>query len=303
MDPIILHHYPLSLFAEKVRRILAYKKIPWRAVEQPMMVPKPDLTALTGGYRRIPVLQIGADVYCDTALIARRLERLRPDPSCMPAGQDGAAAMIEDWADHRFAFQCTSPVIAEILPELPPGIIEDRARMFPGFSEQTIRATAPHAFAQAKISLDRLDGQLRDRPFLLGETFSVADAACFHPVWFIQRSTRLFADVNARPSVAAWFARIEGFGPGDVRPMTPAEALAIARETEPVDVDGGNRGGFGGVAPGDTVSIVADDYGPESTAGTVVRIDANEIVVRRRDPRVGNVAVHFPRAGYRVMKT
>ena len=71
MAEIIFHHYALSPFSEKIRRILAFKGLPWRAVDQPVMMPKPDLIALTGGYRRIPVLQIGADVYCDTALIAR----------------------------------------------------------------------------------------------------------------------------------------------------------------------------------------------------------------------------------------
>jgi len=79
MSQIILHHYDISPFSEKVRRVLAFKDIAWRAVEQPMMAPKPELTPLTGGYRRIPVMQIGADVYCDTALIIRRLEFLHPD--------------------------------------------------------------------------------------------------------------------------------------------------------------------------------------------------------------------------------
>ena len=69
MSDVILHHYALSPFSEKVRRVLAYKQIPWRAVEQPIMAPKPDLRPLTAGYRRVPVMQIGADVYCDTAVI------------------------------------------------------------------------------------------------------------------------------------------------------------------------------------------------------------------------------------------
>ena len=98
MAEIILHHYALSLFAEKVRRIFAYKKMAWRAVEQPLMAPKPDLTPLTGGYRRIPVLQIGADVYCDTACIVRRLEQLQPEPACLPPGQAGVAGLITDRA-------------------------------------------------------------------------------------------------------------------------------------------------------------------------------------------------------------
>jgi Glutathione S-transferase, N-terminal domain len=41
-------------------------------------MPKPDLTALTGGYRKTPVLQIGADIYCDSQLIMRELERRYP---------------------------------------------------------------------------------------------------------------------------------------------------------------------------------------------------------------------------------
>ncbi|KYF62793.1 glutathione S-transferase family protein [Sorangium cellulosum] len=302
MAEIILHQYPLSLFAEKIRRILAYKKVAWRSVEQPMMAPKPDLTPLTGGYRRIPVLQIGADVYCDTACIARRLEELQPEPACFPAGQSGLAAMIEDWADHRFMAQVVPPMVVELFPVLPPGILEDRAAMSPALIKEAIFGAAPHALSQARLSFDRLEGQLRERPFLLGDAFSIADAACFHPVWFLKQSARLFAEIEARPALAAWFARIEGFGPGDARPMTPAEALAIARASEPADVAGGEIARGEELRPGDAVTIAADDHGPEESRGVVARISASEITVRRRDPAVGEIALHFPRAGYRIRK-
>jgi glutathione S-transferase len=62
---IILHNYPQSPVAEKVRVALGIKKLEWRDVEIPRLPPKPMLTALTGGYRRTPVMQIGADIYCD----------------------------------------------------------------------------------------------------------------------------------------------------------------------------------------------------------------------------------------------
>ncbi len=113
MSAIIFHHYPLSPFSEKIRRILAYKGLPWCSVQQPLMMPKPDLVALTGGYRRIPVLQIGADVYCDTALIARRLDELYPAKPLLPPAQAGLIGMVEDWADHRLFFQCVPPVIVQ----------------------------------------------------------------------------------------------------------------------------------------------------------------------------------------------
>ena len=69
MNELILHHYPTSPFAEKIRLVLGYKQLSWKSVIIPMMMPKPDVVSLTGGYRRTPILQIGADVYCDSALI------------------------------------------------------------------------------------------------------------------------------------------------------------------------------------------------------------------------------------------
>src|SRR6185369_1531695 len=75
MAELILHHYDISPYAEKVRLIMGLKRLAWRSVQIPVVMPKPDLTALTGGYRLTPVLQIGADIYCDTRTIARRLER------------------------------------------------------------------------------------------------------------------------------------------------------------------------------------------------------------------------------------
>ncbi|OYW24006.1 MAG: glutathione S-transferase, partial [Sphingomonas sp. 12-62-6] len=68
MTDIILHHYPRSPYAELVRRALGIKGARWHSVIIPNMAPKPELTPLTGGYRKTPVLQIGADIYCDTAI-------------------------------------------------------------------------------------------------------------------------------------------------------------------------------------------------------------------------------------------
>jgi glutathione S-transferase len=75
MSALILHHYDFSNYSEKVRVALGFKSLEWSSVIVPPVTPKPDLTALTGGYRRAPVLQIGADIYCDTRLILRELER------------------------------------------------------------------------------------------------------------------------------------------------------------------------------------------------------------------------------------
>src|SRR6202158_4813724 len=71
MADIILHHYDTSPYSEKVRLGFGLKGLAWASVELPQIMPKPKLTALTGGYRKTPVLQIGADIYCDSQLIMR----------------------------------------------------------------------------------------------------------------------------------------------------------------------------------------------------------------------------------------
>lgn len=301
MEPIILHHYELSPFAEKVRRVLAYKGLPWRAVEQPLMAPKPELTPLTGGYRRIPVMQIGADVYCDTALIVRRLEALAPDPPVLPAALAGAIAVLEDWADHRLFMQVVPPTIVDLLAVLPAEFLSDRAAMSPGFSEASLRAAAPHALEQTCHSLDHLAQALSTHAYLLGDVFTLADAACFHCIWFLRNSARVYEQVERRRPLAAWVERIAAFGPGQVTPMPAAQALEAARVAAPADVDGPSSSDAG-YGPGDRVTIVADDYGRETTTGQVVRVRADEVVVVREDPALGSIAVHYPRAGYRVGK-
>ena len=302
MSDIIFHHYALSPFSEKIRRILAYKKLAWHAVDQPLMMPKPDLIALTGGYRRIPVLQMGADVYCDTALIARRLDALYPDSPVLPAAQAGLIAMLEDWADHRLFFQCVPPVIVALYDALPPGFLDDRAAMSPALTKDGLFKAAPQAWGQARLSLDHLESQLTGRSYLLGDTFTLADAACYNPVWFLKHDAALFAEVMARPALAAWFQRIESEPDAGISEMSPAAALAVTRDAQPVTLH--TSASLTGLdyQLGDEVAVAADDYGPEQTRGRVTAVSGDSVTIERQDPALGAVAVHFPRAGYRVVK-
>lgn len=303
MAELILHHYELSPFSEKIRRILAYKKIPWHAVDQPIMAPKPDLTPLTGGYRRIPVMQIGADIFCDTALIAREIEARFAQPETIPAADAGAIALIEDWADHRLFMHAVPPTLVGIVDALPPGFLDDRAEMTPAFQKQAIFDAAPHALGQLRHALDHLAGQLAQRDFLIGSSFTLADAACFHCARFILNNPDLGGEVSSRPKLAAWLQRIDDYGPGDVSEMNPADALAIARDASPEPALGANNAVSANYALGDEITITADDYGREITTGKATHIGVNRVTVQREDPSLGTVAVHYPRAGYRIEKS
>jgi glutathione S-transferase len=75
MTSLILHHYPQSPVAHKVRMALGIAGASWQSVEIPRLPPKPLLVPLTAGYRRTPVLQVGADIYCDSQNIAHAIDR------------------------------------------------------------------------------------------------------------------------------------------------------------------------------------------------------------------------------------
>ncbi len=94
MADLILHHYPISPFSEKVRLVLGFKRLAWRSVIVPSLLPKPDVLALTGGYRRTPFLQIGADIYCDSALMCRVIDALHPQPALYPPATAGLAEIV-----------------------------------------------------------------------------------------------------------------------------------------------------------------------------------------------------------------
>src|SRR5213079_3614481 len=132
MTDIILHHYDTSPYSEKVRLGFGLKGLAWASVELPQIMPKPNLTALTGGYRKTPVLQIGADIYCDSQLIMRELERRYPTPSFYPAGR-GAADALAWWAEKTIFLPAVSIVFAKRPEVLPEGFLEDRQVLRPKY--------------------------------------------------------------------------------------------------------------------------------------------------------------------------
>ncbi len=300
MPELILHQYVNSPFSEKIRKILAYKKIAWRAVEQPVIMPKPKLVPLTGGYRRIPVLQIGADVWCDTGIIIRKLEELHPEPSLYPRGMEAACNALNMWADRRI-FWSTTPVIFEKLAAVvPKEFIEDRSKMMQGTDFAQIGKAAPDALNQLRAFLQLLDSSLASQPYILGDRFSLADAACFHPVWFLRAEPTAFSHAQKFPNLMRWFERIDAMGYGAMTPMNADEALKIAKAATPAAQPSSDPSDPNGLKPGARIAVTPDDYAFDPVVGTVVLSTIQEIAIEREDPAVGRVVNHFPKIGFRI---
>ena len=308
MTELILHHYPTSPFAEKARLLLGFKGLSWRSVKISPVMPKPDLTALTGGYRKTPVLQIGADIYCDTALIARRLEQEKALPAFFPEGQEMVTASFASWADsvvfqHAVSLVFQPESIAVRFGSLPPEAIKaflaDRAGLFSGGS--ATRLSAEQARHQWPTIMARLEQQLEREQgdFLFGQA-SIADFALAHPLWFLKATPVTSPLVDAYPAVSAWFGRVMGFGHGASSEMTSQEALEVARTATPAALPDDQFDEPNGFEPGQQVTIAATDYGVDPVAGELLFAGREELIVRREDERGGVVHVHFPRFGFRI---
>ncbi|MDT4827820.1 hypothetical protein FQZ97_611800 [compost metagenome] len=308
MHELILHHYPTSPFAEKARLMLGFKQLSWRSVMISPVMPKPDLTALTGGYRKTPVLQVGADIYCDTALIARRLEVEKATPALFPEGQEFNVASFALWVDavvfqHAVAlvFQPDSVALrfAKLPPEAIKAFIADRTALFSSGSltrlplEQA-RHNWPAIMARAEQQLARSEGD-----FLFGEP-SVADFSLAHCLWFLKGTPVTAPLVDDYPEVAAWLGRVLGFGHGAPSELSSIDALEIARNATPAPLPEEDFVDPNGFEPGQKVLVAATDYGVDPVEGELLFAGREEIILRREDERAGVVHVHVPRLGFRI---
>ena len=308
MADLILHHYPTSPFAEKVRLMLGYKKLSWKSVIIPMIMPKPDVLALTGGYRKTPTLQIGADIYCDTALIADVLEHLQPEPSLYPEPSKGMGRTLAQWADttlfwtamaYNFQPAGTAQVFAGAPPEAAKAFAEDRQAMRQGMP----RMPAADATAAYKSYLRRMSDMLDDWPFLLGEQPSVADFAAYHPLWFTRTRTPALAGVlNATPAVLDWMDRMAGIGQASFEKLSALDAIAVAANSAPAALHDDVFQDEHSIALGSQVTIRSENFGLEPTQGELIAATRMHYTLRRLDDRAGSVHVHFPRIGYILKK-
>jgi glutathione S-transferase len=309
MADLILHHYLTSPFSEKVRLILGAKKLPWKSVFIPPIMPKPDVEVLTGGYRKTPFLQIGADMYCDSALIADVLEHLQPEPTLYPEPEKGMSRILAQWADTTLFWAAmawnlqprgAAEVFAKAPPEAAKAFGEDRGKMSAGNMTRLRPADATSAY---KSYLRRLSDMLDEKPFLLGEVPSIADFSTYHPLWYTRRIESVRTILDLTPAVIDWLDRMAAIGHGVPEKFTSDEAIAVAKAATPHTLltDSTFQDDHG-IPLGSAVTVRAESFGLEETPGTLVAATRTHYTLERSSERTGPVHVHFPRIGYVLKK-
>jgi glutathione S-transferase len=313
MPDLILHHYPSSPFSEKIRAVLGYKKLAWKSVVIPAILPKPDVLSLTGGYRKTPVLQVGADIYCDSALICDVLEHVQAEPTLFPPHLKGVSRIFAQWADSSLFWAAmaynlqpkgAAQVFAKAPPEAAKAFSEDRKAM----SSNMVRLRPGDATSAYRSYLRRIAHMAEEHDFLFGTEPCVADFAAYHALWYTRVQVPVMADIlNATPAVTEWMDRIAAIGHGIADKFSSADAITVASGAEPMPagqnllIDSAFQDDHA-IPLGAPVTVTAETFGPEPTQGVLLAATRTHYTLQREDPRAGVVHVHFPRIGYVLRK-
>lgn len=305
MADVILHHYPPSPVSEKIRTGFGLKGLAWRSVEQNRLPDRPELFAMTGGYRRIPVLQIGADIYCDTQCILRELETRYPEPSFFPNDGAGLPFALSRWTDGPLFDAAFRIALAPVAGDLPAAFVADRARLYIGADAdmEKERTDLPHTLSQFRAQIGWLETRLETgRPYILGEAPGMPDLLAWYIVWFVkERYAGAGSFFDEFPKLGAWAERMAMIGHGTSAPMTPADALEIARSSTSITSEHADPKDPQGLAPGMAVTVAPlTDSGEKAVEGRVRAVSRDGIALAIDNPLCGEVVVHFPRVGYRV---
>ncbi|CAG8600127.1 9039_t:CDS:2 [Paraglomus occultum] len=324
--PIVLHHYVGSAYSQKILWALAIKKLDWVSVEVPPILPRPLLQPLTHGYRRIPILQMGSDIFVDTALILQELEKRFPEPSLFPKrkGSDkadrGLAQALSMWTD-RYFWSATVALMpyggSNDPPDAPKiysqkALLQDRAALMgiKSFDLERIAAARPVMLDKLRTNFEWIELQLSDgREWIFDTPYpSIADIHVGTNIWFL-RNTKGAPEVARKdlyPNIYAWFARLHAYAKANGKKpvkMTGEQALEIAKKHKPMshpateDANDPN-----GRKIGDHVRIIPDDYGKIPVQGKIVSLGPLHIAIRPDGvSETGiDVVIWFPRVGYLV---
>lgn len=299
-DMLIVHHYDASPYCEKIRLMLGHKQLEWQSVLQPMMLPKDELQALTGGYRRVPVLQCGADIHIDSAWIARVLEQRYPDRPSLFGTPRPDLDLLVSWADSVLFWAVVKLSIGQHADQLPAAFLADRAAMAKEEMRDARQAQQELLSTRATLAryLDWLEhGALAQGRFLQGDEVRYHDYALYHCLWFLDKTAPELIHTGTHPRMVDWMARVAATGHGTRHELGAHDAIAMARDAEPRPFTVGAALSSDPV-PGTHLSVRADSNGVETMQGTLLAIDADSLHLEWISPAAGKLALHLPRLGY-----
>jgi glutathione S-transferase len=303
MTQMILHHYWPSPFAHKIRMVFGLADVGWRSVEIPRVPPKPLLVPLTGGYRRTPVLQIGADVFCDTQNIVRAIGEAGFEPKIFPNGCEAPANLVAAWIDQAVFNLAARVIITNSLDTAPAEFISDRGDLYfgSGWTEAQLKRDLSGVILQLHADLSMIDRAIGPVSGMCSTSLSYADVAVAYLAWFIRGRWESGPDfLSGFMNICRIETLVGDLGDGSHTSLSAEEALSEALRNE----SNAPRGIYVNATDleiGQLIMIKPQGESSDPVVSGLLRyLDCNRVSIDHFSDDTGKIAVHFPVSGYRI---
>ena len=301
----IFHHYPQSPIAEKIRMTFGIMGLEWYSVQIPRIPPKPLLTPLTGGYRRTPVLQVGADIFCDSQCIAFQLGKLKSKKVAYDSSNRALELILGSFGENILFKLTVRIVLTTSMGVAPEDFIKDRGSLYfePGWTVEEMQNSLSSVLLQLQSAFELINHHLTSHgPYMNGNNPSYADAVIQHCVWFLcgrwDRGDSFIAPFKA---LIKHRDLITQTGHGSFIDCAPEEALQIAKNHISTAPSGINCAYTGKLKIGERVRIRPNGKTSDPDVKGVLRyLDQNIIIMDYEHEDVGMVSIHFPVLGYQL---
>ena len=304
MPDLILHHYWPSPFAHKVRLALGLANAKWLSVEIPRVPPKPLLTPLTAGYRRTPILQIGADIYCDTQNIVRELADFGFSRALFPEGCMSKALAFSAWIDGAVFELAARVVITNALDTAPSEFIKDRGDLYfePGWTNKKLNHDLSSVVLQLDAQLKNIDDILTCGENICSKELSYADVSVAYLAWFLRGRWEAGPKVLSRyPNICRIENAVYDCGEGQYQDLGGKEAMKIANDNIPKSLVGIDGSVMTELSLNQRVGIRPRTQSSDPIVfGELRYLDRQRVSINNNEKEVGAIAVHFPISGYEI---
>lgn len=302
-NQIILHQIKRSAYSEKIRLMLDMSGLDWLRVDAPAHTNKREVQRiLVDGYsRRLPLLQVGADLYCDTDVITHQLSLM----------SDIQSFSKENLGNNQsLAIELEKDVFRVFLGSIPPaqllkayfkdytfkdfsGFLIGRVQSFKGVDLPTMPYKV--ALEKKEVYLKKFDEMLKNQMFLLDDNQPcIVDYSLYHHVWYQEINNNIHT-IEPYKNIMRWFALMKSKRRALAKEVSGQEALLIAKESQPQAIP---HRMLESKRLGQVVTLRPNDYAGQATlpvTGIVVGEDDHKIILKRESKETGIIHVHFPK--------
>lgn len=301
----IFHHYPQSPIAEKIRITFGIMGMEWQSVQIPRIPPKPLLMPLTGGYRRTPVLQLGADIFCDSQAIAWQLGLQNSNAPAYQLSNKSLELILGSFGEAILFSLSVRVVLTTSMGKAPEEFIKDRGSLYfePGWTVEEMKNSLPSILLQLQAAFDLINHHLLENgPFINGDIPTYSDAVVQHCVWFLCGRWEGGIDfIKPFDAVCKQREAIASLGHGISHDISAEQALETATKNIPNAPMGINCKFTGGLRRGQRVKIRPNGRTSDpDVIGALRYLDETVIIIDYEHEETGQVAIHFPVLGYQI---